>query len=386
MKILIVSPFFPPMATVAIVRISSLARQLLKEGHELTVIRNEFNCEVDTLSESYSDLLTLKTYKVKLDQNTRYFEAARSYKKIFRKVLNKQKFDVVFITAGPYYTIPLCKIAKKEYNTKCIIDYRDLWIFDIRSKKEFIKPINLAKKMIYFPIEKQNIKYADLVVTVTDNWKNILSRVYRTGNFEVIPNGYDDEQLNKIDHPIDNPFNGKFVISFFGKLSYYSVDYGVKFFKTIKKLQSVYPDLIVLHIGLSEKETNEAIRISDFDKEKYINTGFLDYKEGIKLLTKSNVNMIIDIRKSAMGTKFYDYVYVNKPLIYFGKKNTTLDQLTNEFENGFCCYSESDLIRAIRKIRENNISSLTKSIKVQDYARSKQNKKYIQLMKNVVYS
>lgn len=383
MKILIVSPFFPPLATVAIVRVSSLAYEFLSRGHEITVIRNSYDESVEKLPNSDNKLLNLETYTVEVD-GIRYFEASKRYKQIFRKVMNKEKYDLVFITAGPYYTIPLCKIAKEEYNTKCVIDYRDLWVFDIRRKLDFIRPLNLAKKTVYFQIERQNIKYADLVVTVTENWKRILEKVYRSNNIEVISNGYDDKQLNRIDQEKDYPYKDYFVITAFGKLSYYSVEYGVKFFRAMKILSEKYPNLLVLHVGLPEKETEEAIKLSGFDKNKYINTGFINYSDGIRLLMNSDVNVIIDIRKGAMGTKFYDYVYVNRPLVYLGKKNTQLDNLVRSFENGFSCYQENDVVDAISKIKENGIELLTKVENVQKYARSKQNKRYLELINRLL--
>ncbi|WP_071460921.1 glycosyltransferase [Bacillus massilinigeriensis] len=380
MRILIVSPLFPPSASVAIVRISSLAHAFLKRGHELTIIRNEYDDEVKQLLNSNTELIDLKTYKVKMDQSVRFPEASKRYKTVFRKVMDNNNFDLVFITAGPFYTIPLCQVAKKEYNTKCIIDYRDLWIFDMRKKLDFFNPISIAKKIVYFPIEKKSIKHADLVVTVTENWKQILKKVYRNGKFEVIANGYDDEQLHQLGFTQDYPYNENFVISAFGKLSYYSIEYGVKFFSAMKIISEKYPNLLILHIGLPEKETEEAIKISGFDREKYINTGFVKYTDGIQLLQHSNVNVIIDVRKGAMGTKFYDYVYINKPLIYLGKKNTQLDHLVNRFENGFSCYNEVDLVDNIVKIIDMEISSLTNKGNMRNYSRSKQNGKYLTLI------
>src|SRR5690606_38620071 len=136
-------------------------------------------------------------------------------------------------------------------------------------------------------------------------------KVYRTDKIEVIANGYDDEQLKKIESISDFQYQDRFVVASFGKLSYYSLEHGVKFFKAMKKLSEKIPNLIVLHIGTSEKETEAAIRTSGFDKEKYINTGFVSYSTGIQLLNNSDVNVIIDIRNGAKGTKFYDYVFVN---------------------------------------------------------------------------
>jgi glycosyltransferase involved in cell wall biosynthesis len=383
LKILIVSPFFPPFGTVAIVRISSLAHELLKSGHEITILRNEYDERIDKLSDSDQQLLDLKTHTVKVNQSIRYFEASKRYKYAFRKVMDEDKFDLVIITAGPYYTIPLCRVAKEEYGTKCIIDYRDLWLLDMRNITDFLKPVNIAKKLVYFPIERSNIKSADLVVTVTEEWKQILMKVYKGNKFEVVKNGYDDAQLNKIDSSVSYPYKDKFVIAVFGKLSYYSEDYGTKFFSAMNSLSEKYPSLIVLHIGIPEKETERAIMNTGFDSSKYINTGFIKYTDGIELLKHTNACVIIDVRKGAMGTKFYDYVYVNKPLIYLGKKNTHLDNLVKGFKNGFSCYNEVDVVDAVNKIEEEGITSMTETENVEKYARTKQNRKYLELIDSI---
>ncbi|WP_062514755.1 glycosyltransferase [Halobacillus sp. KGW1] len=386
MRILVISPFFPPSANVAIMRISSLTNHLISNGHDVTVVRNEYDNDkrISTLSDSDERLLNLRTYTVPMDEKVRYFEASNRYKKVFRELMNKEEFDLVLITAGPFYTIPLCDIAKNEYDTKCIIDYRDLWIFDLRNKIDFLKPVNLTKKALYYPIERKNISCADAVVTVTQSWSNILKKVYRTDNIHIITNGYDDHQLKSKNEVINYEFDNKFVIAAFGKLAYYSEEYATRFFEAMKILSKNIPNLLVLHIGLPEEETYSAIRNSGFDNNRYINTGFINYKDGIQLLSNVDLSIIIDVRKGAMGTKLYDYIYVNKPLIYFGKRKTYLDYFINEFIGGFSCYRKSDVINAVTKINENKISNLTNHNELENYSRSRQNKKYINLIESLV--
>lgn len=101
MKILIVAPFFPPSATVAIVRISSLVHALLHRGNEVVILRNKYYEQINQLSNSDKELINLRTYTVEVDQSVRYFEASKRYKEIFRRIMDNEKFDIVFITAGP---------------------------------------------------------------------------------------------------------------------------------------------------------------------------------------------------------------------------------------------------------------------------------------------
>ena len=57
MKILIVATYFPPHATVAVVRVSSLVRYLLKQGHSISVLTNK----MDERTEEVKNFGTGKT-------------------------------------------------------------------------------------------------------------------------------------------------------------------------------------------------------------------------------------------------------------------------------------------------------------------------------------
>jgi len=392
MKLLIVATHFPPYSSVAVVRIASLTRFLIKQGYEITVLTNkhEFNSE-----EANVDSLLNEVNKVEIDvsqANGKFFECRDLYIKEFHKLMKVNQFDCVFITSGLFYTLPLCKISKVNYNTKCIIDFRDLWVFDIRSIKEFINPSNLLRKFVFFPIERQAIKYADKVITVTDGWSEILKKVHSKYNRKicVVYNGYDEEYLNKSISDEKNEKNlveidsKKFNIMSFGKLSYYSKHYSSVFFTAIKRLDREYPLIRVIQIGSEEKETNEVLLKTGFNRDKYINTGFCDYREGMVLLAKADVCVLIDIRKKAIGTKLYDYIFTNKPIIYVGKRNTYLSNFVASFEYGYSCQTEEQVMCALKNIIEQKIEKLSTNNSVKKYSRQMQNKAFLRIIESVV--
>ena len=71
--------------------------------------------------------------------------------------------------------------------------------------------------------------------------------------------------------------------------------------------------------------------IEHFSISSFINEPFQDYATGIRKLQKADVCILIDIRKHAIGTKIYDYIYANKPIIYIGKKKTYLEKMVKSF-------------------------------------------------------
>ncbi|MDE5937255.1 MAG: glycosyltransferase, partial [Ruminococcus sp.] len=177
MKILIVATYFPPYASVAVVRVSSLARYLLDKGYTVSVLTKKMPERKNTPLPSGLDKIESIT-EVSVNENDKFFGRSNSYAEAFRSCMKSQKPDCVFITCGTYETVPLCTICKDEFNTRVVLDYRDLWIFDMRSKKEFFRPSELIKKIMFYSTERKALASADAVVTVTDGWADILRRAY----------------------------------------------------------------------------------------------------------------------------------------------------------------------------------------------------------------
>ncbi|MFL2060976.1 glycosyltransferase [Marinilactibacillus psychrotolerans] len=396
MKILIVSPYFPPYSGVGVIRISSLVRYMLELGYDITVLQNRFDKSNNSPENSEDFSNKIKTHEVDIVEKGKPIENFRrcekKYREAFNEIMGRHKFDCVLITAGPFYTLPLCKLSKKYYHTPCIIDFRDLWIFDIRSIKKFLRPRSIIGKMFFYPVEKTAIKYADKIITVTDGWCNILRRVYPKykQKIDVIYNGYDDSYLNQKVIKENNVFlnnevyRDTYKIVSFGKLSYYSKEYSLTFFEAIKKIESQYPTIKIFQIGLPEKQTEDVLDKTAFDKGKFINTGFCDYREGIANLLLADICILVDIRKQSIGTKIYDYIYANKPVIYIGKQKTFLSNFVSSLKNGFSCQTETQVIDAINYIIDNRIDHLTERNEYKLYSRSRQNQNYVKLLDDLL--
>ncbi|GAB2538018.1 glycosyltransferase [Gracilibacillus alcaliphilus] len=387
MKVLIVSPYFPPYQSVAVVRISSLVRHLIQKEFQVTVLTNKLSStEIQNISNFKFE--NVKKYYVDISRNQgEYFKNKKSYEKIFRRLMEKNNYDRVIITCGPYYTVPLCTISEKDYNTKCIIDYRDLWLLDIRNMRDFLHPKNIFKKIIFFPIEARAFFHSHKIITVTEGWAKTLKKMYPFFNkkIKVVYNGYDDTYLKEA--YISNE-NASFIetgrdynLMIFGKLSYYSKEYSNILFKAVKGINANHNNLNIVQVGLEESVTRSIINELNFNTNNFISTGFLDYADGIKELKSANVTVIIDIRKRAIGTKIYDYVYVNKPIIYIGKKNTYLSNFVSKFEHGYSCNNEKDLIHTLNYLIENKITYLTKTNTIDLYSRSYQNNEFEKYIK-----
>lgn len=389
MKILIVSPYFPPDLSVATVRISSLTRYLIEKGAIVTVLTNEtvYKKAMDPEDEFIMENVNIINVESR-NNNRKFFEVKKVYETYIRKMLNESKFDLVLITAGPFYTLSLSKIIKKEFLTPVILDFRDLWILDIRELKEFIRPNNILKKLIFLPIEMNAIKYADKVITVTDGWANILRKQYPfyKEKIKVIYNGFDSDKFKSLLNSNQKKNNDNNVIRImnFGKLSYYSQKYAHIFFEAVEDLIIEGKKIEVVQIGELEKTTVNILNNLKNANEHFSNTGFKSYKEGISILSTGDVYIIIDIRKNALGTKVYDYILLNKPIIYIGRKNTDLSNFIGSIQNSFICSTKEEVKKALKMIEKNNLITLTEDNVSSRYSRTVQNEKFLNEIKKTI--
>lgn len=391
MKVLIVATYFPPHATVAVVRVSSFARHLLQKGYEIHVLTGAMPERATTPLPNGLEGISSIT-EVSVNPTANYYNRSAAYAEAFRRCMQTQHPDCVFITCGTYETVPLCEICHREFHTRCVLDYRDLWIFDQRRKREFFKPTQLMRKIMFYPTERRALAAADAVVTVTDGWGDILRRAYPKSRDKVhiVYNGYDDllfSQITEADRAKAQELLAQIpnraealVLASFGKLIYYSYQHGKVLFTAAKELLQQYPSLVILHIGEREKRIDALLAETGFPADHFICTGLCPYQIGMELLKSADCNLLIDLRKQAIGTKIYDYIYVNRPVLYCGAMHTYLSELVVKFSGGFVCEDVQDVVHAVQMLAANRSMTLTAEADTKTYSRTLQNERLEKLL------
>lgn len=374
MNVLIVAPSFPPDKTVASVRMNSLYQYLLSRHHTVYVLTNkkeqlsDMTYYVDV--ESYGGIKKFKDFRIN----------QKRYVSTFRRILKEHPIDIVVVSGGPFYTFGIAQAAKM-CGVPCILDFRDPWTFDIRGWKDMLSPMRAFTRLIQKKYERQAICAASAVVTVTPRWKDRFVKNYpaQIEKFHLIENGFDDSLLAQVHLPEKNKLNSPLVLGVFGKLFYYTDLYSKVFLDAMKET-----NIQVLQIGNREKCTNQYLKQRNIDIARLQDTGFLPYTAGITTLGQADAFLIIDIRKDALGTKIYDYIWCNRPILYVGPQDTELARLVDSFDNGFVCSNASQVVAAIEKIQNKKLNSLGDNLQPQQFGRSVQNKKWEVLLKKFV--
>ena len=106
----------------------------------------------------------------------------------------------------------------------------------------------------------------------------------------------------------------------------------------------------------------------------------MDYTKAMQEMSSSDILVIVDVRQHALGTKIYDYIYLNKPIIYLGPKHTDLSNFVLTFQNGYVCSNKQEVIDATNDIINQHKRDLANKEDVEKYSRSIQNKKYLNIL------
>lgn len=378
MKILIIAPSFAPFLGVGAARMTSLSKYLSENGEQITVItQDEKFYPNGSIGRSIPDGVNII--------KTTFSKSAKTVLKaaIFGE-LEKHQYDICIASFGSYEAVALMPEIKRKFNVPYILDFRDLWIFDINRayhRSLLIRVKSLIKKVLSYPVERRAIKYSAETVTVTEDDGKTMKLAYRPYKDKIITifNGY-EPAIKTVDTTIKD--DGKFTIGISGKSAYYNPAAAEMFLDTIYELNNGDSAKIeISRIGAPESEMSEILKKYE-DKSFYHDYGYKEYKDAVRLMGQADVCLIIDGSKSGLGTKVFDYIGLNKPIIYIGLKDSELVRLLSQFEHVYICYDGESVKSAIMDIGKNNVSVLTNK-DVHMFSREEQNRRYYDLIKKV---
>lgn len=378
MNILVVSPSFIPDANVGKLRMSSLVSNL-KDRHDITVIQNEISSYASITDEPPIEEVHIE--QVAVSQS--FWQDAKRYKTKIKECLQENNFDVVLISVGPFYTLPLAAFIKKLSNIPVVIDYRDLWTktFRANEKNNFIK-----QSMKTFLIEKPALKKADAITVCAQGEIEVLVNQYpflKNKKKTCIFNGFDDVKLEGISTEKEGG-SREMVIGIYGKFESYiglhNIDWLIESLKEFNS--SIKETLRIIHYGGEEKIFAKKLRDAAI---KYDWRGFVDYKLGMEALAKeADLFMAANDVMIGYGTKLFDYIYLNRPIVMYALEGSDLHRTVNGFENGFTFSKKEELDKALNTLYQKEADYLDKDINASEYSRSKQNKCFEEFLSSII--
>lgn len=430
--ILIVSFYYWPYSLIGSKRTIFISNYFAKNGYNIIVVKADdiyYKNNIDK-TQYISSKIKIINVKIKNSKNRNFniFKFYSTFKKSIETIIKNNRIDLIYFSGGPFYYFSLGPYFKKKYKIKYILDFRDIWY---RHPYYEMHKYTGIEKFTDKYLENKCIKYADLVIDVTKTASYIRKKIYKKylqEKFIVIYNGFNSIDLKNINIDKANKKKFNFIINeknifkigIFGKFDYYSYYYiklqnekikkskilfnsNVKseynsfkydqiewllelmdYFNIKEKIKEYgYDSLKIYVIGKEEKDF--ITKVKNRNMEKYFSfLGVMNYKEGIKFLDLFNAYLLNNAYKIALGTKIFDYIFLNKPILALMDKDSEIANLLSNFQTGFVCSNYGELQKNLELILKNEIKLLDiNTKKIENYSREKQTKILLNIVNKI---
>ncbi len=240
-RVLLITRYFPPLDSIATMRMHSWAHYLTKFGYQVTVLTTTKHNQIghplrldttgiDIIEIPYFDPITaVNGDQSKGEGSERFFH--RFYRTHMNermpnrtdfwiwpaiKELRRQKaagigYDAIVSSYGPPSSHIVGHYAKKIFGCRWIADYRDLWIENHAYKG--IWPMTWVERWV----EKKCVGQADVLTTVSEGLRKTLVKKFPKLPVHVITNGFEPQIIDNAGGDFF-PKDGVFRVVYTGKL------------------------------------------------------------------------------------------------------------------------------------------------------------------------
>lgn len=332
MKILMLTQYFYPEVGATQTRIYEFAKNLIRKGHQVTVITEVPNHPIGIIHEQYQGRLFILE-KVDAIRVIRVWVWARQKKSFANRILFylsymvmsffaglyfKGRYDIIFATSPPLFVGVSGYLLSIFKRSKFVLDVRDLWPAAATALGELSNKriISLAEK-----IEKILYKNADAIVAVTRGFCEFIRQKGGDKNkIFYIPNGTVEDLFKPLasDPKMKKKLGleGKFIVTFAGTLG---IAQGLWSLIHAAKLLRHYDDIVLLFIGdgpvksqLIELARKLKLTNTYFHPQVPI-TNINPYLNASDILLVSLKNDVVF--NTFIPSKMFDFMACGKPII-----------------------------------------------------------------------
>jgi len=271
--------------------------------------------------------------------------AKKAYNKA-REILQKEQFDIIYVTIPPYSSFVYAAELKKEFNIPLFVDYRDLWFGNHFAFYPTPYHRIKHKKMEYAALRESN-----KIVVINRKIKEKLLTTYQFLDYDevvIIPHGFDPEDFPSGE--VHKSASSKMKLTYAG--IFYENITPEFFLKAFKKISVERPDIaanieleFIGHLRDENKKLITELGLTEFVR----NYGYLDHKETVKRLKSSDVlwMMIGNITNAdtISTSKLFEYFGARKPVLGCVPEGAAFTSL-KEYGASFIC--EPDNIDEIK--------------------------------------
>ena len=343
-RILILTDSIAPPAYAP--RIVSLCRYLTEQGHTCSVFSD---CEkgVEPFSAPFGQWFATAYYHTPHTQLLYLADKLcgtreRQFQRFIERTVNVADYDVIFCSTCYYFPLQTTYRLARKYRKPFVVDLRDIaeqW-GDTPFMTQQPLPSTALNNILHRLFTRSNLRLrnrvlqaADHIVTISPWHQQVLSQW--NSRTHLIYNGYDTKEFYPKDKKTDT-----FLISYAGKI------YNLLFrdprllFEALQQLlanhQLTRPD-IELRFHVDHRSIEPLQQLADAYGLTDIChvSGYIPRTELLPLLHQSSILLVLTCKSTPegahgiMGTKFYEALGVEKPVLCIRSDEECLEQVVN---------------------------------------------------------
>lgn len=349
-KVLIISYLWPPAEGIGLMRALKFAKYLPSYGWEPVVLT--VGIKNGVVGPEEKDIKVYRTEALNRlargliampDEQIGWYKNAVEEGK---KILSDEPIDLVFSTSPPETAHLVARTLKRYRNLPWVADLRDLWADDHFRKRHPLK------RAILRVMEKVILKYADLILTVSDPWaRKLAASLGAEGKVKVVENGYDEEDFSGVDYK----GNEKLMLVYTGKLhkEHQPIDNFLKALRELIDEKRIDPKKIEVRFyvfGYDKPDVNSLAALHGLDG---IVAEFprVRYHESSRIQRRSDALLFVQWQGRGKdgwySAKLYDYIGARRPILALAERGGIIEDLISRTASGVIAKGHAELKEAI---------------------------------------
>ena len=359
-NILIVSQFYIPDITAAAYRINDMYESI-KNMAEIDIITSYPHKSNVIVKEEESNIYRVNINSKSNNKIIRYLNEYFGFmlKSIFISKKLKKKYDYIFVTSPPIFTLVSGYLLARSKKAKLMIDIRDLWpdvLLDNCTLNERSLIYKILKKFEIFMYKK-----AYLITCVSKYMKQFIENLSGR-NAIVIYNGVSESTI--IPSEVHRVGEKKLTLFYIGNIGYFQhIDVLISCFQQYPQLSEQF-DVHIVGGGSEFIKFKEIIEKNKIAGIRFY--GPIEKNETNRLAAEKADVLFLNLNNSetlekTIPSKLFDYLFFNLPMVYgiLGEGKEILEGLgCGVF---FQWNDENSLYQALMKVHENYPIYLNKS-------------------------
>lgn len=248
-----------------------------------------------------------------------------------RKILQREKPDLIFSSSPPYTSALIAMKLKKEFDIPWVAEWRDLWskndFLNLDYDKTLIKPLRKLQKFQIRRSERDIVKTADKTIALHWFHKEQLRQLpgVEEEKIEIVTNGYDESDFK--DSKVYTLYPDKLTIVFLG--TFYP-DFREPILKFLEVIGKVAKHAEVVFIGRGAADMQDInvpnlTRILHVAKEKAL--AFASGSDFLFVVMPSFAKWI--------PGKLFEYLRLGRPILALVPKDGDAAKVIEEAKAGF---------------------------------------------------